>query len=181
MVDTLVKRSDFVSENALSDCNGEKLPEQERPLRNLPSSDPKKLLPYNDFSLFKNCHLTRLYCSILWFQMCFLCSYLGFGLMAGRAAVLAWEETKAANPCIPADHSGTYEYSGLSYDLISTPSGASFDSCSKLVTTVLKQDADCGAPAVSSSLFIIVAFDTLNLFFPTLQSYQPHRKVGLTM
>ena len=24
-----------------------------------------------------------------------LCSYLGFGLMAGRAAVLAWEQTQA--------------------------------------------------------------------------------------
>ena len=69
--------------------------------------------------------------------------------MAGRAAVLSYEETKAANPCIPADHTGTYEYSGLSYDLISAPSGASFDACSKLITTVLKQDADCGAPAVS--------------------------------
>lgn len=30
-------------------------------------------------------------------------SYLGYGLMAGRAAVLAWEEARAANPCIPTD------------------------------------------------------------------------------
>ena len=33
------------------------------------------------------------------------CSYLGYGLMAGRAAVLAWEEARAANPCVPTDHS----------------------------------------------------------------------------
>ena len=77
------------------------------------------------------------------------CSYLGFGLMAGRAAVLAWEETKQANPCIPSDHTGVYEYGGLSYDLVAAPSGASFETCGKLVTMVLKQDLDCGAPAVS--------------------------------
>lgn len=76
------------------------------------------------------------------------CSYLGFGLMAGRAAVLAWEETKEANPCIPLDHTGVYEYAGLSYSLFATPSGASFESCSKLVSLVLNQDADCGAPKV---------------------------------
>lgn len=69
--------------------------------------------------------------------------------MAGRAAVLAWEETREANPCIPRDHTGVYEYGGLSYDLASAPSGASFEACSKLVTLVLKQDADCGAPVVS--------------------------------
>lgn len=34
-----------------------------------------------------------------------VCSYLGYGLMAGRAAVLAWEEARKANPCVPTDHS----------------------------------------------------------------------------
>lgn len=81
------------------------------------------------------------------------CSYLGFGLMAGRAAVLAWEETQQANPCIPRDHSGVYEYGGLSYDLVSAPSGASFESCGRLVKLVLKQDLDCGAPAVRQACF----------------------------
>ena len=33
------------------------------------------------------------------------CSYLGFGLMAGRAAVLSHEEVVNANPCIPTGHS----------------------------------------------------------------------------
>ena len=36
-------------------------------------------------------------------------SYLGFVLMAGRAAVLAWEEAKSANPCVPVDHTGTQD------------------------------------------------------------------------
>ena len=34
-----------------------------------------------------------------------VCSYLGYGLMAGRAAVLAWEEARKSNPCVPTDHS----------------------------------------------------------------------------
>lgn len=65
--------------------------------------------------------------------------------------MLAWEETKQANPCIPSDHTGIYEYGGLSYDLVAAPSGASFEACGKLVTLVLKQDLDCGAPAVRRS------------------------------
>jgi len=80
------------------------------------------------------------------------CSYLGFGLMAGRAAVLAFEETRAANPCIPADHSGSYEYAGAVHELTSHPDGASFAACSKLVAMVLKLDADCGAPRVRAAL-----------------------------
>ena len=79
-------------------------------------------------------------------------SYLGFGLMAGRAAVLAWEETRAANPCIPADHSGTYEYAGAVHELTSHPDGASFGTCSKLITMVLKLETDCGAPRVRARM-----------------------------
>lgn len=76
------------------------------------------------------------------------CSYLGFGLMAGRAAVLAWEETRAANPCIPNDQKGSYEYAGVTYQLAGQASGASFEACSKVVNLVLKLEADCGAPKV---------------------------------
>ena len=39
------------------------------------------------------------------------CSYLGYGLMAGRAAVLG-EERFDANPCVPTGFTGTYEYGG---------------------------------------------------------------------
>lgn len=34
-------------------------------------------------------------------------SYLGFGLMAGRAAILQLETARDAHPCVPKDHSGT--------------------------------------------------------------------------
>ncbi|EIE24311.1 apyrase [Coccomyxa subellipsoidea C-169] len=73
-------------------------------------------------------------------------SYLGFGLMAGRAAVLSWEEAKAANPCVLADHQGAYEYGGMKYELIAHPAGPTYDACSKLVKVVLRQDLACGAP-----------------------------------
>ncbi len=76
------------------------------------------------------------------------CSYLGFGLMAGRAAVLSWEEAKAANPCVLADHQGAYEYGGMKYELIAHPAGPTYDACSKLVKVVLRQDLACGAPQV---------------------------------
>lgn len=33
-------------------------------------------------------------------------SYLGFGLMAGRAAVLQLDGAKDAHPCVPKEHSG---------------------------------------------------------------------------
>lgn len=39
------------------------------------------------------------------------CSYLGYGLMAGRAAVLS-EEAEGGHPCVPTGHTGTYEYAG---------------------------------------------------------------------
>ena len=70
--------------------------------------------------------------------------------MAGRAAVLAWEEAKAANPCILADHQGSYEYGGMKYDLVSHPAGATFQTCSTLVQLVLRQNLECGAPQVGA-------------------------------
>ncbi len=33
-------------------------------------------------------------------------SYLGFGLMAGRAAVLQLDTAKDAHPCVPKEHAG---------------------------------------------------------------------------
>ena len=62
--------------------------------------------------------------------------------------MLAWEEAKAANPCVLGDHQGEYEYGGMKYELVSHPSGASFDSCSRLVKMVLRQNQECGAPQV---------------------------------
>lgn len=78
-------------------------------------------------------------------------SYLGYGLMAGRAAVLAWEEARGANPCIPTDHSGVFEYGGQKYDLIPHPEGASAATCARLVKLVLKQNEPCGAEQTECS------------------------------
>lgn len=78
-------------------------------------------------------------------------SYLGYGLMAGRAAVLAWEEARAANPCVPTDHSGIFEYGGQTYDLMPHPEGASASGCAKLVKLVLKQNEPCGAEQTQCS------------------------------
>lgn len=51
------------------------------------------------------------------------CSYLGFGLMAARAATLDWAETAVANPCVPLDHSGMFEYGGKQHNLVATKEG----------------------------------------------------------
>ena len=47
--------------------------------------------------------------------------------MADRAAVLAWEEAKAANLTILGDHQGSYEYGGLKVEVVSHPDSASFE------------------------------------------------------
>ena len=62
--------------------------------------------------------------------------------------MLSWEEAKAANPCVLADHQGVYEYGGMKYELVAHPAGPAFASCSKLVKLVLRQELDCGAPKV---------------------------------
>jgi hypothetical protein len=50
-------------------------------------------------------------------------SYLGFGLMAARAATLDWEATAAANPCVPLDHTGSFEYGNKHHELHAAKQG----------------------------------------------------------
>lgn len=50
-------------------------------------------------------------------------SYLGFGLMAARAATLDWEETAAANPCVPLDHTGSFDYGNKRHELRAAKQG----------------------------------------------------------
>ncbi|KAK9843238.1 hypothetical protein WJX74_009079 [Apatococcus lobatus] len=92
-----------------------------------------------------NGYITKLRASGHTFHV-YVHSYLGFGLMAGRAAVLSHEEVVNANPCIPTGHSGTYEYGKVSHQLQAHPDGATFEGCSKLVDLVLRQKEPCGAP-----------------------------------
>lgn len=73
-------------------------------------------------------------------------SYLGFGLMAARAAVLDWADTAAANPCVPLDHAGAFSYGGKEHNAVATPQGASFDTCTKLTGQVMTIGGDCGVP-----------------------------------
>ncbi len=68
------------------------------------------------------------------------CSYLGFGLMAARAAAAN------ANPCVPVDASGSYTYAGKEHKMLATTSGASVDACTKLVSQVMGIGGDCGVP-----------------------------------
>lgn len=73
-------------------------------------------------------------------------SYLGFGLMAARAATLDWAETAAANPCVPLDHAGMFEYGGKQHNLVATKEGAEFGTCTKLVSQVMAIGGKCGVP-----------------------------------
>ena len=47
-------------------------------------------------------------------------SYLGYGLMAGRAAVLGEESARGGHPCVPAGYSGKYEYGGQTLEMKAT-------------------------------------------------------------
>lgn len=73
-------------------------------------------------------------------------SYLGYGLMAGRAAVLSEEGVEDGHPCVPAGHSGTYEYAGSTMSMKPTKDGSSPETCSKVVLSALKHQAECGMP-----------------------------------
>ncbi|KAI7844404.1 hypothetical protein COHA_001998 [Chlorella ohadii] len=76
-------------------------------------------------------------------------SYLGYGLMAGRAAVLSEEETEAnaqGHPCVPVGHQGTYEYAGKTMQMRPHAEGASHERCERVVLSALKHQAECGAP-----------------------------------
>ena len=72
------------------------------------------------------------------------CSYLGFGLMAARAAVLQWAATASANPCVPADGGGIFKYGGEEHKLVSHPDGSTFSTCAKLVNLVMGIGSECG-------------------------------------
>lgn len=78
------------------------------------------------------------------------CSYLGYGLMAGRAAVLS-EEAEEGHPCVPTGHSGTFEYAGKTMQMKPHPVGvhavhAGYCYCTGLVGsgTLKRWHARCG-------------------------------------
>lgn len=73
-------------------------------------------------------------------------SYLGYGLMAGRAGILAvGPKDGASHPCIPRAYRGEYEYAGIKYPLVGGES-ESPEACETVVKTSLNGSAECSAP-----------------------------------
>lgn len=76
-------------------------------------------------------------------------SYLGYGLMAGRAAVLDEDPNGPeddTHPCIHAGHEGEYEYAGKSRAAVGHGDGADHAQCEATVKTALRPGDKCGAP-----------------------------------
>lgn len=76
-------------------------------------------------------------------------SYLGYGLMAGRAAVLDQDPNGPdddSHPCVHGGYSGQYEYGGKQFTAIGHGEGARHDQCVDTVVLALRHDQQCGAP-----------------------------------
>ncbi|KAK2077283.1 hypothetical protein QBZ16_004917 [Prototheca wickerhamii] len=73
-------------------------------------------------------------------------SYLGYGLMAGRAGILAvGPKDGQAHPCLPAAYKGEYQYAGVTYPLVGGEA-ESPDGCARVVKESLNVAAQCSAP-----------------------------------
>lgn len=75
-------------------------------------------------------------------QLCFLSSYLNYGLRAARAQNLELSAGRG-NPCVTNGYRGTYEYSGVVYDVAPPRSGTNLRRCRALSRKTLKVDAPC--------------------------------------
>jgi apyrase len=71
-------------------------------------------------------------------------SYLGYGLMQGRGAILRMH---AGSSCLPAGVSGVYKsgYGGGEVQLVAGAGGGDAGACRKVVTGALKVGSACGA------------------------------------
>lgn len=81
-------------------------------------------------------------------------SYLGYGLMAGRAAVLSEDPNgpeDPTHPCVHQGFAGHYEYGGKTFPAVGHDSGAEFEQCVATVLAALKQEETCGAPQIQCS------------------------------
>lgn len=74
-------------------------------------------------------------------------SYLGYGLMAGRAGILS-ENTASqeAHPCVPAGYEGSYEYGGKNMSMMGGNIPSTADECGEIALKSLKHTLECGAP-----------------------------------
>ncbi|KAI8110376.1 hypothetical protein M9435_002051 [Picochlorum sp. BPE23] len=76
-------------------------------------------------------------------------SYLGYGLMAARAAVLEIDPNGPkddSHPCIHEGYNGTYTYGSDNFVAQGHDDGAQHDQCMATVLSALKKDEKCGAP-----------------------------------
>ena len=77
-------------------------------------------------------------------------SYLGYGLMAARAAVLEIDPNGPeddSHPCIHEGYTGKYTYGEEVYHAQGKDAvGAQYDQCMATVLTALNRDEKCGAP-----------------------------------
>ena len=76
-------------------------------------------------------------------------SYLGFGLMAARAATLSAPDAKAkavaGHACVPNGHKGSYKYHDEELPAVGREAGSDHAGCAEAVVSVLKLDAHCPA------------------------------------
>ena len=76
-------------------------------------------------------------------------SYLGYGLMAARAAVLEIDPNGPdddSHPCIHEGFKGKYKYGSEVYTAEGKDTGAQYDQCMATVLSALKKEESCGAP-----------------------------------
>lgn len=81
-------------------------------------------------------------------------SYLGYGLMAGRAAVLSEDPNgpeDPTHPCVHRGFTGKYEYGGNTFEAVGHEDGAEHDQCASTVLSALKLGESCGAPEAQCS------------------------------
>ena len=71
-------------------------------------------------------------------------SYLGYGLMAGRAEVLEEKMDGMGHPCILKGYSGSYSYGSETFQVVSMDDGPSFETCHSTAVNALKSGTPCG-------------------------------------
>ncbi|KAL6785712.1 hypothetical protein ACKKBF_B01340 [Auxenochlorella protothecoides x Auxenochlorella symbiontica] len=78
-------------------------------------------------------------------------SYLGYGLMAGRAGVLAAPADPAApHPCVPVGYAGEYEYAGVKHPMRGGEAGSAA-ACAAVAASSLNAALECAAPQLQCS------------------------------
>ena len=81
-------------------------------------------------------------------------SYLGYGLMAARAAILEEDlngPEDESHPCVHGGFIGLYEYGGRTFPATAHSDGAEHEKCIETVASALKQEQSCGAPVKQCS------------------------------